>query len=263
MGERKLKHLINYVYYDPDKINAIIHKSLIEQKYGTQNISEFNSAIYHKYLYNLFVLEFMGYIDKDRDGKMRSEISALISKTDLRNNAALDSLRNKLHEMLYEEDYNKILYLINNYNYDKKKLIEEILNQVYKFDNTTLLKLEKLSDYYYKLGDQKKEHKKAILSLISYIANKIIDVGQVKFNDTDQVDNIFTPCANDHNSIYCSKTNKLIIPGDKLEDLIEIFFYDIVNPIKREYILSSIIINTVQNYFHIKKNPQEEIYIKF
>src|SRR6185437_1908094 len=55
---------LKYLYYDPDQINQIIYS---DQTTLPNNNAKYAQAIYNKHLYKLFILEFMSYVDQDRD----------------------------------------------------------------------------------------------------------------------------------------------------------------------------------------------------
>lgn len=275
---------IKYLYYDPDMVNELIYKNIskIEKK---DTVTEYNKkhldyykAVYSRYLYNLFLLEFMSYIDTDRNEKLRNDLFLNILKTNFKDNSAYEKIKSYINEKLanFPDDINKIQEQINLYlttHYDKKILLQELKNLVYQFDRTTLLKLEDISDSYFKndIATRKQQHTD-LYNYIEKIIKNIIIIGEPVFNENTHVSNIFVPCNSSSEIInnskdisYCSsgKNRKLLVPKNKIDNIINMFIDDIVNPIKRKYLLSSILISNIQNYFQFEKRTNEEIFVKF
>lgn len=201
-------------------------------------------------------MEFISYIDNDRNELLRENIIKIINNT----TSNIDEIKELLIE--YPNDYKKILDEYNNFlnNYDKKLFIKNISSMIYSFDRINLNKLKKLSDSYYKLKEDDKKHRKSELyKLLDKISRKIIEFGEPDFNNYTS-ENIFIPCSTKKKLGYCVKY-KLIMDESKYENYINIFIDDIVNPIKRDYILSSILTSNVNKNFEFKKKTDEEIYI--
>ena len=160
-----------------------------------------------------------------------------------------------------ESDLEKIQEQINIYNnnLDKKELIEELTNHKYEFDKITLIKLKNISES--KNIDKRHE----LLRQIDKIAEKIVEHRSPEFTEKSIMDNIFIPCNSNflknYEQSYCSQ--KLLISEKKYGDIREIFADDLLNPIKRDYILNSVLLINIRNYFEFKKSSNEEIYIKF
>lgn len=262
--------IIKYLHYDPDIINKTIYN------YNMQNIktlpdrTSYYKSIYNKYLYNLYVLEIMSYLDNDRDENLRSEIISIVSKTNFKDVNQFEETKVKLDKILeFPDDFVKIQDQINLYltsHFDKKLLISELNNLVYQFDRVSLLKLQNMSENYYKNTPEEKEiQKNKMTKYIEKISKNIVELKEPNFTDDSILGNIFIPCsASEFETGYCNNKNrKLLISEEKLKIIIDIFISDIVNPIKRQYLLSSILISNIQNYFQFEKKDNEEIYVKF
>ena len=129
-----------------------------------------------------------------------------------------------LDELISGDDLEKIKFLVNKYN-DKKALIEEINSLIFNFDKITLNKLKQYSDNYLILN--KTEKKERLLK----IKETIVEIMESYKSDSEN-----------------------------LKNLVDLFAHDIINPIKRDFILNSIFL--YQTNFIFKKNKYEEIYIK-
>lgn len=108
--------------------------------------------------------------------------------------------------------------------YSRTQLLKDIETSIFDFDHMILIKLRELTNIY---------------------------AGE------DTIKNVFLQ--------FVDKINKQIIKQhNNLKDLdfmAQLLFYDFINPLKREYLVSSIIIKKVKNYFRFQKNPDEEIYL--
>ena len=75
-GVSDISNKIYYMNYDPMTINLMIK----ENKQKTASKINFYKAVYNKYLYNLFVLEFINSLDVDIDKNIRKKIFDIIEK---------------------------------------------------------------------------------------------------------------------------------------------------------------------------------------
>lgn len=248
-----------YLYYDPSVVNKVV---LSESKDITDNRSKLiGNAIYAKYLYRMFVLEFIRYFDKDRNEPIRKKIYSLISKTSFK--GELDKFKDELENILehYPDDAAKIreqiTVFINTY-FDKQTLLKEIKTSIYRFDRTSLVKIMDSTDGYWtndiSTQTQKKKH---IQDELHKIAKSFIKFGEGK---TDGYINILTSCE-DNDSMYCSG-KKLLVPSNKYDDYIELFAEDLLNPLKSPYIMALIYMENVIDEFKFENVPGEQIFIK-
>lgn len=259
---------IKYLRYDPDFVNNLIWKFnennvSLEQK--VPDLVKFYEAIYHKHLYKIFLLEIMANLDHERNENIRSQLIEIIHSTQLKN--IKNDFYEKIESLITDpDDLKKIKILIQTYltvHFDKKILIQDLTKMSYQFDKITLLKLGKISEDFYKNDSKTQlEQMEKMRNIIKHKCKEIIYEGEPDFTNKT-ISNIFVPCESELESeAYCHK-NKLIMSAKNLEDLIDIFISDIVNPIKRSYILSSILINDIQSYFQFEKKKDEEIYLKY
>lgn len=248
----------HYLYYDPDKINKTIYNN---PKITKPPLVKYLNAVYNRYLYDIFVLEFLSFLDKDRDEKIRSEIIELISKVNFKEEEKINDFKQKLSQILknFPKDLQKVQEQINIFlssHFDKKILFNNLESIVYDFDRIGLLKLRKLSDEI--------DSPESLEKLRKYIESKsqsIIKIGEPNFDENSTINNIMVPCATEE-SPYCSKS-KLLISEKNLDNVINIFIDELRSPIKRDFILSSILIGNIQNYFQFSKSKNEEIFILF
>lgn len=256
---------IHRLLHDPDEINQIITKQQ-GRTTSRDKTPQLSQAIYDRYLYNLLVLEFISHLDKDRNPALRKKVMQWISQTNFKNADSISKLHDNLNQNLPTEDVNKIQMQINEYlntHFDKELLQENIENLVYAFDRTTLNELGEISDGIVKLPEEKRaKQMKELRKRVKDIVSEITHLGTPKI--TESLDNIFTPCSSSE-SPYCygtKKSRKLMIPKDRIEDLIDLLVADLCNPLKRSYILSAVVFSNIQEYYHFLKKPGTEIYVK-
>lgn len=254
-----LNKSIRLLQHDPDLVNKNIRSTAPSEFKSV----ELHKAVYDHYIYYLFVSEFMNDIDMDRDPKLREELFDLVNKTNFKG-SSMEAFRVSLNALLvdFPDDVVRVQDHVNRYttsHFNKKTLLKELNEIIYYFDRTTLIKLEELSNDYYKNPDPvRKEQRNKLRQFIEKRSRRIVELGTPDFNGS--FSNILASCSSGESNVYCRKS-KLIIDEAMFSDMIEIFIDDIVNPIKRQYFLSSILLTNIRNYFQFGKKKDEEIYI--
>jgi hypothetical protein len=248
-----------YLKYDPVDIDTTINNYLSKPaKPFIPATHLLNEGLYNKQIYNLFVLEFISYFDKDRNASIRRQLSSLINKTNFRN-INFDDFDNQLEKFVIQSDDLIILKSqVNNFyntHFNKKQLLSEISDTFYHFDRVSLINLQNIA----KLTDTQNVKDKLIKE-ITKISKKIVKIGIPDYKK--ELKNIFIPCKFGADGSYC-RSNKLVISAKKLKEIIELLADDMVNPIKQKYIWSAIFIGNIINYFEFNKKENEEIYVRF
>lgn len=250
-----------YLYYDPTLINNIVIADKKDVKDARSKL--LGHAIYKKYLYRMFVIEFIRYFDKDRNDVLRKKIHALIKKNSFK--GGLNTFRDELDKVLteYPDDAAKIREQVNvfyNSYFDKKILLEEVKTSVYRFDRTSLVKvMDSAADYWvHSAEEQKKQHERVKEQLLK-ISKQFVKIGEPK--KTGPI-NILTACeSNVRDNMYCDG-NRLLVPSDKYDDFVSLFTDDLLNPLKSPYIMALIFMENVIDEFQFELVPGESIYIK-
>jgi hypothetical protein len=88
-------------------------------------------------------------------------------------------------------------------------------------------------------------------------------IGKPKFSNADNGTGNNLICENNKGAPYCSKGGKLIISATSLKDFAKMFAGELINPLKREYILSSIYMPSASDIYKFPKIQGEELYVKF
>ena len=217
------------LYYDPDQINKNIWD--FKQAGWTKSTSGplqaiLPSAKYTVGLYKLLQVVIMDRLDLERDNNLRGKIKKII----VSNNP--NHIRGAIVKLLqYESDVASADVLLNQYiqSMDKKSLIEQFDDSIFRFDRTTLNHFRTISENYLTQPDsaQASIHKALVAAVTKICSNvtSIISAKDVKLIKT-------------HDNYY--HKDKLRIQADRLKILIDIFASDLVNPLKREYLLSGI-----------------------
>jgi len=245
------KKSIQYLYYDPSVINKVV---IADDKNSTDRRKQvLNKALYNKYLYRMFQIEFIRYFDKDRNTSMRNKIYSIAKQ-----NTSSDKIDKLLED--YKDDAYRINEQINN---DRKTAISEIKSSVYRFDRMTLMKIMKSSDNYWtNTVEEQKKQQKDISDQLRKISKAFIKIGTPNLTKTEYM-NILTSCSDDASSDSFCSGNKLIIPADKYDDYIAIMVDDLLNPLKSPYIMALIFMENIIDEFRFQKRVGEQIYIKF
>lgn len=229
--------------YDFEAIN----RAIIERKDPAEDnrMKKLGESLYKNYLYNLFVLEFINYIEKERNTEIRATLKKLICDTNFRKE--LDVFQKKLKELLekFPEDLATIRGQLSDFystHFDKKQLINTIEGNIYEFDKITMNKLKNM---------RKSELIKELRELVSEFAvEKPIERDNISFP------NIYLPCEHESND-YCLR-GKLIV-DENLDKLTEILATDILNPLKEKYMFSGMFTENIINFFNFDVKSSEVV----
>lgn len=238
---------ITPLLYDYLEVNS---KIIAQEKPVEDNMTTgIGAALYQNYLYQLFLIEFVNYLGKERNTAIRNEISELIKTTNFSKN--ISEFKDRLEGLLkgYPGDYKIMQDQINQFyaTMDKNLLIEAIKNTDYEFDHMLLQNLKNME-----IPELKNKLKE--------ISAQITVLKEVNVKDFP---NVYIPCE-DFESIgqspaYCT-TRKLIINRD-IDDFIEILASDIKSPMKINHIMANIWRDTCRLPLDFIKRPNEIIII--
>lgn len=252
-----------YLYYDPFTINELIldkEKEVIDRR---QKLLA--HAFYNKYLYRLFSIELIRYFDKDRDDAIRKKITKLIKDNNFKNTEDLNKVREQIGSILEEfpDDalrlQDQVSAFFSTY-FDKKALLDEIETSAYEFDRITLAKvIQEGKDHWSLTAQDQIEQRNKIIDKLRTVAKNIVSIGNPKLSET--YTNILSACK-DSGASYCAG-QKLVMPEEKLEQYLSLFADDLLNPMKRPYIMALIYTGNIVDEFKFERNPNEDIYIKF
>ena len=225
---RKMKAAhVRTLLYDPDIVNAAVHLANPSRTPTpdprTKNIS---ANYYQFYLYQLFLTEFMLIFTKSRNRTVRTNLKKILAKNFTKNMATTDSFLASLPP----EDESIIRHAMSNYMTHRKKkvLLEEIDSTRFKFDDVTRERIESATHM-----NAKKE--------IRLTAKRFVTFGK----SGKIVKNMYG--------------DKLIMEKSQFEEFVDIFASDIKDPLKRDLIFSSILIDPAIKYFRFIKRDNEVI----
>lgn len=234
--------IVDMMYDYSDVNNAIL--SRLPPSDSDRNSALLAASLYHNYLYQLFLIEFMNYIDSERNTSMRKKILDIIERYDVRKRA---NIMREITELLidYPDDIGWLDAKVSRaaYSLDKKSLIEDITLHTFTFDKITINKLKSITDI------------NEITKLLKEIANEFTIVGTANVRNFP---NIYEPCKSSHTDFgHCNK-RKLII-DQPIDDLISLLISDLKNELKSKFLLDTIWYDTVVNYFDFIRRPNETI----
>jgi hypothetical protein len=218
--------------YDPDIINTHIwqteHGQTTSKPVKDRRTELLAKAKQHRQMYPAFISAFMEHIDSERHTELRNKIKAAIIRL-----RQPDKIRNAVSSMLAGQiDIDKGVFesLINEFVESKsiERLLSQIDDTVFRFDRITLTALEIMSDGYLQ---QDFKHKQAIHAKL---VKKIREISR----------HIDAP-----------------VPKDRLENIISVFAGDIINPLKRNYLLSGIY-GKDKEIFQFTRSASQQIFIE-
>lgn len=166
--------------YDYTAINKAILLDQPPANDGRQ--SRLGPALYRNYLYQLFIIEFVNYLDHERNAEMREQLRRVITETNFRKD--ITAFRQFLHKLLsnYPSDYAFLLNQLMMFYYshfDKQQLLSQIDTTVYDFDRATINRLKSMD------GD-------TLRTELTKIAHQITVEGDL--GSTFEFPNVYTPC---------------------------------------------------------------------
>jgi hypothetical protein len=225
---------------------ADVNNSILSRE-GPTNSSEHSSllasSLYHNYLYQLFLIEFMNYVESERNLPLRKQLLTIVNSHDIKQRNEI-MVKIKILLVDYPDD---IAWLDAKsaraaYSLNKKAFIEDIESHAFIFDKITINKLKSLSD-------------SEMVTELKSIANEFTVQGVANIKNFP---NIYEPCKSTHDSIqYCSK-RKLII-DQPIDDLVSLLMSDLKNELKSKFLLDTIWYDTIVNYFDFIRRPNESI----
>ena len=218
-------------------------------KTGTQAaiINKTEKSMYEHYLYNIFLLHIIKIFNKERDVSTRKKINMLVVKTNF--DKDMSEIREFIKKMKDEEDKIKLKNLISKYiidHHDKKKLLEDIDNSYFNFDKLILETFKNMPI-------------KKVKSMLYDLSKQFIKIGSIPKNF--KFPNILVTCKG-KDIDYCND-NKLIMEKNKLDDIIDILSYEIINPAKWKWLFNSIFIEKYVQYFKFIARKHETIEVEF
>lgn len=211
------------------------------------------AALYNNYLYQLFLLEFINYLDRERNVELRGRIVELITSTNFRKEAkkfaaALDTLLLKDHpaDHLMLQDQITTFFFKHQ---TKEQLINLINNTVYNFDHVTMDRLRKMT---------REDIKVELTSIAARLSvRRDLDMKGLQFP------NVYMPCGAGATSTpinaeqYCAD-GRLVI-NRPIEPFIDILAADLTNPLKSRYLLSGLWTDNCINPLQFTKHPTEVV----
>ncbi len=236
-------HVVAHSYTEVNK--KIIERTPPASDPRAMRISE---SLYNNYIYQLFVIEFVNYLNNEVNTDIRTRIINLIKATDFEKD--LQEFRNNLTDILvdYPADYHTIQnQLVGFYfaHFNKPMLIADIESRKYEFDRVTMMALKRLS-------------RPDLLAQLKLTAAKFCV--QQDFDSTNiRFPNVYLPCVDmGDDAAHCSK-GKLIV-NRPIDEFVDILAADLTDNLKSKYLLGSFMDITI-DWLQFTKRPTEIISI--
>ena len=206
-------------------------------------------SLYNNYLYQLYLIEFINYLDKERNWQFRNKIKETITSTKLKKNVIEFNKEMRQYLENYPRDLKLMNDLLGNYYLNritKEELINTIDSTVFDFDRKTINKLRLLNH-----ADLKKE----LLEISNHFTiQKEFDTKEINFP------NIYMPCSDlQEKTGYCDKS-KLII-NTNIEPMVDILIQDLKNNLRSKYLFEAAFADIIVHPFNFAQWPTEVITI--
>lgn len=254
---KKSNKPISHIKYDMSKINEMI----FDYKAGKKNVvsigiknnltNKLHKDLYNYYLYQLVLLQFIGYFNKQQNRTMRRAIMNTLVRTNFDKNT--EQIKQIVDELPNVDDQNKIKNIVARFlttHRDKKQLLYDINEARFSFDNLLFEELKTMPH-----DDVVKKLKK--------ISTKFIKIGSLPHNF--KFPNTLVVCdqtQRSDNMQYCHGS-KLIVSNSQFNDIIDILANDIRNPLKWKWLFNVVFIEKSIFYFRFTRRAAEHISIEF
>lgn len=238
---------IKSVPYDYCEINQLILTRAEPVK--DKRWLHIGEALYDNYLYQLFIIEFVNYLNRERNTTMRNKLKEIIQRTNFKKDTS--EFRTELKSLFKDHPADYVIIqnqLIAFYNqgFNKNSLLHQIDVTTYEFDRITTNRLKRLPPAELKSEIQAIARK--------FTVEKEFDTTRINFP------NVYMPCEDETSDTgYCE--NKKLIVNRPLDDLIDILAADLRNDLKSKYLLNSIWVDTCVDFFVFDRYPTEIITI--
>ncbi len=246
------KSLITYLRYDPDTINLAIYEH--DTKPESAPLELLAEATYERHKYQNFCLTIFNKLDQETNVKTRTKIEDLLRATNFDDHTEYKQFTDTLSNLIDNEDVETIKTLIleyTNVHYNRKILISNFNSLTYQFDKKTLNKLKKYSN-------RDTHNANELYTIVSNLCAPLFHIANIEFDGVVNSE----PCyLLKKKSAYC-KDSKMVLDKKSLENLISVFIADLCNPLKRQYLLSAIYNRYLTSDLRLKKNHDEQIYIR-
>lgn len=242
---------------------TFINKIIEEDAPSNVNTKVIAKNIYSHYLYQLFVLEFIGYINRSVNLGMRKKINDILKHYEKDRAGSIKSLNNLLVE--FPIDYDTILSILSRFNIsiDSTNPYEKLIGFKHtNFSYDTVSNIIKNSRFRFDYTDTFKLFSMDEKQLKENIEKIMLEIVEIVDEDPDinTISDSFVSCfSKSQKNEYC-KNNKLLIEKNKYKEYLSFLVIDIQNPIKQRIILNPSIKTSI-NDFKFKINPKENIYI--
>jgi hypothetical protein len=228
---------------------CVINKLITERKGATidNRTTKLGEALYNNYLYQLFVLEFVNYLNAEYNIEVREACVKLIQNTNFKQDSG--EYRFALKKIIPNaSDFNTVINIITaiyTTQITKKEIIDEFESIKYEFDRMTLNRLKKLS------RDELRTELKLIANEFS--VQRDFDPSNIKFP------NIYIPCGDSKDVNYCD--GKKLIINRPLDDFVDLLAADLSDDLKSKYLLNSFSSDNVLDFLSFAQHPNEQISI--
>lgn len=248
-AQRAAKQPILTLLHDPFYANALIEKVKTGKlKVGElpEILEETAHDVYEYYNYQLILLHFIEYFNRQRNRSLRAKLVKLVAKIEGKD--AMTKIKDFITEIHNEEDAAKLKTIFRRYivaHHNKKQLVEDLEHAYFDFDKVELERLKQLPEA---------KIKKELLD----IAKHFVVFGKLKKGFRD-FPNLFSVCK--QTSEYCQGT-KLILQKEVLESVVDILAHDITNPVKIAWLFNSVFIQKSVAFFKFISRENEQITIE-
>ena len=256
---KKLKNApLERVLYHPDIVNKNLN---MERAITDPRIQNITKNLYDYKLYELLLLEYIVFLNKEKNIELRHKIKKCIIKKDLKPDEIINEVSDlinsyyEIYGITDDSDILKITQQINNYkiSHDKKTLFEKIDSSMYIFDKI-------------KINSFKIMEKKKLISELHKLSKRIVQIESEKsvtkvIGNLTEFPNMFISCQDISSDVIYCKKNKLVITEKNLTVLLEIMASDILNPIKSKWIFNIIFTDNIINFLKFIHRPNETIEI--
>jgi hypothetical protein len=247
------QEILNYLRSEDTDISEIALSDVNDIDVKNRRLA--NSAKLRNNLYRLFMAEFSFLIKHEKNVKLRKEqLYPIFKKSEFKSHDGMTKLKTDISNLLHEyiDDIKVIRQIIlKHYKHDDaaELIIEDCERNKFNFDNILLNELRKLPNKEAEVILREKMKDTYILDEMPPLDIEINNF--ISCKEKSSVENCQT---------HCSKTNKLIVPKERINELFDILLVDIRNVSKVGLISAAT--SGIFDQLKFIRRPQEYLHIK-
>ena len=239
---------VKQLLHHPQVLNRIIHRQ--SRAVADRRTRRAGAYLYQHHMYQLLVMEFSRYFNRDKNHATRRVLRRELEKSDLFHHPQqLSDVINKVH-LRGTEDSHRIWRLVESFvgeHSDRSRLLREFDETHFDFDRMRLERLKKMKS-------------KQLRVALSKLVREFVSVGPLPSALGGHFSNMLVGCTQGTSSPQC-RGRRMIVPSSRLNSMLDILTQDILDPVKQRQLFSPVLLCKTSSMFRFVRRPFEHISI--